>query len=254
MEVTKSHLTTTNYSLASLPWFWCGQRCIYSNGLHCRLNYDSVPSSTQWFRFFRVTMTGPNSNNHMYLCCSGFELYGSLFPLNIYNPQQPPHLLPASKTKDKDKDPLRFVPINTSDILAPSPDDAVAASAAAAAASSATVASTTSVGSSLGVREFSFVSDLDTNGILYALGSIGGTMEWKNPADRGLVRITASSLMEDSASANAVVGRDVVRCVTKPENNAFFIIDFVTNHITRAYFLLFLLLIRSRFCLFGVIL
>ena len=30
-----------------------------------------------WFQYFRIITTGPNSNNHDYLCCSGIELYGN---------------------------------------------------------------------------------------------------------------------------------------------------------------------------------
>ena len=30
-----------------------------------------------WFQYFRIITTGPNSNDHDYLCCSGIELYGN---------------------------------------------------------------------------------------------------------------------------------------------------------------------------------
>merc|ERR1719181_1526210 len=40
------------------------------------------------FRIFRIRQTGPNSNNHFYLPCSGFEIYGKLFSteFNIADP------------------------------------------------------------------------------------------------------------------------------------------------------------------------
>eukprot|EP01084_Bolivina_argentea_P060499 110532_1 len=35
-------------------------------------------NSTYYFNQFRIRMTGVNDNNHNYLCCSGFEIYGSV--------------------------------------------------------------------------------------------------------------------------------------------------------------------------------
>lgn len=37
-----------------------------------------VPSPHLCFCMFRIYMTGPNSNGHLYLACSGFEIYGLL--------------------------------------------------------------------------------------------------------------------------------------------------------------------------------
>ncbi len=37
-------------------------------------------STTQYFNYFRITMTGPCSTNARYLLMNGFELYGSIHP------------------------------------------------------------------------------------------------------------------------------------------------------------------------------
>lgn len=60
---------------------------------------------------------------------------------------------------------------------------------------------------------------LDNNGIVWYLGTRACTEPFTNPVHLGLVGVTASSLQHDSTSADAVVGRDVVRCVTTPAEN-----------------------------------
>ena len=37
----------------------------------------NVPNCNEFYRFFRIYLTGQNSNNHNYLACSGLELFGS---------------------------------------------------------------------------------------------------------------------------------------------------------------------------------
>ena len=75
---------------------------------------------------------------------------------------------------------------------------------------------------------FGYSMDFDKNGIIYYLGSDGGTREWRNPAmpQIGKVRVRPSTLMHDSAPAHAAVGRETVRCVTKPVKDSYFEIDF----------------------------
>lgn len=83
------------------------------------------------------------------------------------------------------------------------------------------------------VREFKHSSDFDGNGILYYLGTRGGQQAWSNPADQGFVMITSSSLMGDSAPINSFCGAEVVRCVTRPQPDSWFAIDFkdkTVNH------------------------
>jgi len=78
---------------------------------------------------------------------------------------------------------------------------------------------------------FEYQSDLDKNGIVYYIGTSGGSQYWKNPGLTGLIRVYASSLMHDSAPATAVLGKEAVRCVTKPEKNSWFVIDFARKMI-----------------------
>jgi hypothetical protein len=75
-------------------------------------------------------------------------------------------------------------------------------------------------------KEFKYISDMDTNGICYFLGTKFSSSEWKNPAELGMMSVEASSLLADSEPPSAAVGRSVVRCVTKNLPDSFFIIDF----------------------------
>lgn len=48
---------------------WLDKRCFFTE----------LPNTESFFQKFRVAMKGKNSNNQLYLCLSGFEVYGSLF-------------------------------------------------------------------------------------------------------------------------------------------------------------------------------
>jgi len=78
-----------------------------------------------------------------------------------------------------------------------------------------------------GGRVFVFDHDLDENGIFHFLGTIGGAQAWANPADAGFIKITTSGLMVDSTPASTAVGKEVVRCVTKPLRNSWYCFDLV---------------------------
>lgn len=86
--------------------------------------------------------------------------------------------------------------------------------------------------------QFSFSEDMDTNGILYYLGTNQNTTAWTNPSELGVVKVTASSLMLDSKPASAIVGREAVRCVTKPVPNQWFTIDFLDHSVTPTHYTL----------------
>jgi hypothetical protein len=76
---------------------------------------------------------------------------------------------------------------------------------------------------------FTYSSDFDKNGIIWALATCHGTRPWVNPMDAGLLRIHASSIMEDSAPLSSLVGRDLVRCVTKPIPHSWLVFDFLSD-------------------------
>ena len=64
----------------------------------------------------------------------------------------------------------------------------------------------------------------DSQGILYWLGTSGGTEEWKNPAEAGLVKITRSSYGHGKASD--VADRKGSWCSTSNKANQWWKIDF----------------------------
>jgi hypothetical protein len=53
-------------------------------------------------------------------------------------------------------------------------------------------------------RAFVHTSDLDHNGVLWFLGTGGLTHAWANPCEAGLVKVSTSGIMEDSAPLSAV--------------------------------------------------
>lgn len=72
---------------------------------------------------------------------------------------------------------------------------------------------------------FNHASDFDENGVFYYLGSCGKTQKWSNPADSGYLIVSSSGIMADSTPLSTVVGRELVRCVTKPVRNAWILFD-----------------------------
>jgi hypothetical protein len=211
-----------------------------------------VPSPHLCFCMFRIIMTGPNSNGHLYLACSGFEIYGLLHATGRPSRESLTALVTAVASASVPIQPIAMVPPPF--VVAPSfplrlegnneggaaqPAHAVAAPAvlqprAFGNSSFSTSTNDCSLFSLIvvcdvvpaDVREFKHTFDFDNNGILYYLASAGGTRPWANPADQGLVTITSSSLMGDSAPINSFVGADVVRCVTRPQPDSWFAIDF----------------------------
>jgi hypothetical protein len=83
-------------------------------------------------------------------------------------------------------------------------------------------------GDSVGLQEilYEYKSDFDENGVLYYLGTCGKLNQWENPHDLKLVQVTCSSLQNDSRPPSAIVGRETVRCVTRPLENSWIQIDF----------------------------
>ena len=67
-------------------------------------------------------------------------------------------------------------------------------------------------------------------GIMFYLGTKQRTAPWRNPDDLGVVRVTSVPLAVSPASApaSAIVGREVVRCVTQPNRESWFCIDLLT--------------------------
>jgi len=84
------------------------------------------------------------------------------------------------------------------------------------------------------MSDLEFITELQPDGVefgvtglFYSLGTNFGKDHWKNPETRGFVRVSASSVCPDSEKPSAVVGRSVVRCVTKPNENSWFAVDLV---------------------------
>ena len=76
-------------------------------------------------------------------------------------------------------------------------------------------------------RTFRYHSDLDENGVMWYLGTCGKTQPYANPAEAGFVKVVSSGLMGDSAPLSAAVGRELVRCVTTPVKNSWFVFELV---------------------------
>ena len=69
--------------------------------------------------------------------------------------------------------------------------------------------------------------------MLYWLGTRQKTHPWRNPDDLGAVRVTSVPLAVNppSAPASAIVGREVVRCVTQPNRESWFCVDLLTLYV-----------------------
>lgn len=158
------------------------------------------------FRRLRVKQTGPNNNNHYFLACSGFEVYGTLYKedntdiegnfAKAFNEQQ----------KMKQLSLVRFWQMLSA--------------------------------GQAGVYHFTYSEDFDENGILYFLGAQGNQQAWKNPALTDEVAVCSSALVKDSSEISYFVGRSTVRLVTKPEDNAWMQVDFKDKLIQPSYYTL----------------
>jgi hypothetical protein len=90
-------------------------------------------------------------------------------------------------------------------------------------------------------QTFAYRGDFDTNGILYHLGTVSGAQPYQNPALRGAVTVTASSVAADSQPASAVAGRQTVRFTTLAQPGSWVQVDLgnlrvrPTNYTLRHY-------------------
>jgi hypothetical protein len=84
--------------------------------------------------------------------------------------------------------------------------------------------------------EFIYTSDFDNKGIMYYLGTNGYTESWINPHDRNVIKVTASSLQNDSEPAQAIVGLSTVRCVTAAKPNQSFKITFLEHTVCPSHY------------------
>lgn len=72
------------------------------------------------------------------------------------------------------------------------------------------------------VFEYSF--DFDENGVLYHIGTKGGTARWRNPSlvENGVIVTTSST---DKGDSITIVGRKAVECWTNDVPSSWFSID-----------------------------
>jgi len=87
-------------------------------------------------------------------------------------------------------------------------------------------------------KTFRYVSDFDTNGLLHAIGTLLGTKTWSNPGESGQVVVTSSVLQQESVASTAIVGRQVVHCVSQPYTHSWFIIDLVDKYLIPSHYTL----------------
>jgi ankyrin repeat protein len=78
----------------------------------------------------------------------------------------------------------------------------------------------------------------ENEGILFWLGTNGGTEDWQNPAEKGLVRCACSSKMGNSKPMDALCGRETVRCVTQNKPDQWVSIDLVNKYVVPTAYML----------------
>eukprot|EP01083_Nonionella_stella_P306502 1073693_1 len=87
-------------------------------------------------------------------------------------------------------------------------------------------------------KNFIYSSDFDQNGLLFSLGCQGARSGYNNPAELGIVVVSASSIMSDSQPLSALVGRTTTRCLTQPQRGAWMCIDLKTVSINLTHYTL----------------
>ena len=87
---------------------------------------------------------------------------------------------------------------------------------------------------------YTYKSDFDQNGILYAIGSNFGKREWRNPALMGLVEIrTAARMGRVSKPKEHVIGREGgIDCYINGVENNWFLINFKNRKIRPTHYTL----------------
>jgi hypothetical protein len=167
-----------------------------------------LESSNHPYSIFRVRMTGYNSNSHMLLCISGFEIYGTTCRLPPPSSSSPsssdvpstPHINVAppnstnNKTEPERKKPTAAVNPNAP-VFKP-------------------------------MQAFS-----EDHGVIFKLGSAFGSRSWENPnttplANGYTVGVTCSSVHSDSLPKHNFLGRIATRTLTGNSPDSWFIVDF----------------------------
>ena len=87
-------------------------------------------------------------------------------------------------------------------------------------------------------KSFVYHSNMDTNGIVYALGTEWNQTEWQNPATSGKVVVQCSGAKNDSEPMTAICGREAVRCLTDSIEDAWISLDFGDLRICPSYYTL----------------
>lgn len=151
------------------------------------------------WRCFRVLMTGQNSNKHDFLALSGLEFYGQVFEVAAAPLQQQQQQVAAA-------------------VPAPGPQ----------------------AGRHPTLLRWSGRS-FDDQGLFHFLGrDWNRRANWSNPGEAPLnsVQVIFSSLAEDPPSAppSAVLGKDVLRCVTAPRPNGWFSVELLTATIRPTHY------------------
>jgi len=78
-------------------------------------------------------------------------------------------------------------------------------------------------------------ADFDDRGIVAHLAGRPKQV-YRNPAEAGLLEVSSSPLLADSAPASAIVGNQVVRCSTRPVLNAWFEVDFKQHRVAPTHY------------------
>jgi hypothetical protein len=90
----------------------------------------------------------------------------------------------------------------------------------------------------VGGHTFTYVSDFDCNGLMYYIGSNGGTSPWVNPCRHNLVTIASSDGAKlPYGKLEDILSRDAAprNCHTKDRPNSWFAIDLGVRMLVRRY-------------------
>ena len=78
-------------------------------------------------------------------------------------------------------------------------------------------------------KSFVYQSNMDTNGIVWGLGTEWNQMGWTNPATTGKIMLQCSGTKNDSKPMSAICGRDSVRCLTAETEDAWISLNFANS-------------------------
>ena len=88
------------------------------------------------------------------------------------------------------------------------------------------------------ILSFTYQANFKGCGIVSWIGTRGRTQEFRSPAELGLIQVHASSLTPNSSPPGAILSRQLLRFVTKQEQNSWVSFDFGANAVRPSHYTL----------------